>query len=177
MNNFIGNTESQAELVSNKAFEVYNELSKSNNFDYIYFQLYPKDSIEGTKILEYLASFFSLAGLKKSSFYIDYFEQRKLAEQDLFIIECIIKIKQINDQELKNLFKIISLDEYKPSNKPFNASVFLISLNEGIIFYLYDDRGLDIVSLNKQSLKPIYERFKDWLLDYDIDRMKETFEI
>lgn len=48
-----------------------------------------------------------------------------------------------------------------------NGECFFINSTTGLILNLYDDRGMDVISTTSEVLKPIYERFNDWLLDYD----------
>lgn len=45
--------------------------------------------------------------------------------------------------------------------------VFIINIDKKIIFQIYDDRGLDIITSNKANLIKIHEKFKDWELDFD----------
>lgn len=40
----------------------------------------------------------------------------------------------------------------------------------------YDDRGMDIVGPNHSLLKKLYHKFKHYLLDYEIEVMRNTFE-
>lgn len=54
-------------------------------------------------------------------------------------------------------------------------SVFLVNKNSGILYFLYDDRGLDIAANDKQKLKDIYIKFNDWILDYDRERIDKMF--
>jgi hypothetical protein len=54
--------------------------------------------------------------------------------------------------------------------------VHFVSLDDECIFSIYDDRGLDIVFTSKEKGKPFYEKLKPYLLEYDIERMKKTFE-
>ena len=54
-------------------------------------------------------------------------------------------------------------------------SVFLVNKNSGILYFLYDDRGLDIAANDKQKLKGIYIKFNDWILDYDRERIDKIF--
>ena len=44
---------------------------------------------------------------------------------------------------------------------------YLINVSKKIIYHLYDDRGLDVISSEKATLKPIYDKFKDWVLEYN----------
>ena len=41
---------------------------------------------------------------------------------------------------------------------------------------MYDDRGLDIISADKEILGPIYKKQKDWILDYDREQIDKQFE-
>lgn len=54
-------------------------------------------------------------------------------------------------------------------------AVFFINLHKHIIFYMYDDRGVDLVAENKERLWPIYTKFNDWILDYDRERIDKIF--
>ncbi|WP_341347101.1 DUF3885 domain-containing protein [Paenibacillus sp. FSL H3-0469] len=55
------------------------------------------------------------------------------------------------------------------------GDLFLVNETRKSIFYLYDDRGLDIVAENKEILRPIYEQYNDWILDFDRERIKKMF--
>lgn len=54
-------------------------------------------------------------------------------------------------------------------------SVFFVNKNSGILYFLYDDRGLDIAANDKQKLKDIYIKFNDWILDYHRERIYKMF--
>lgn len=55
------------------------------------------------------------------------------------------------------------------------GDIFLVNETRSVIFYLYDDRGLDIVAKNKETLNSIYEQYNDWILDFDRERINEIF--
>ena len=50
------------------------------------------------------------------------------------------------------------------------SAVFLLHTKEHILYYLYDDRGLDVVAQDKETLLPLYEKYSNWILD---DNRKE----
>ncbi|HYX33657.1 MAG TPA: DUF3885 domain-containing protein [Oligoflexus sp.] len=54
-------------------------------------------------------------------------------------------------------------------------SCYLLNLDLGIAILPYDDRGMDIVGPNHTYLKSLYNKFQDFLLDYDRDVMDQTF--
>lgn len=41
---------------------------------------------------------------------------------------------------------------------------------------MYDDRGLDLIAADKESLRSIYEKYNDWILDNDIEQIQKLFE-
>jgi hypothetical protein len=51
----------------------------------------------------------------------------------------------------------------------------LIDFERGILVNVYDDRGMDVVALDQETLQPFYGRFGEWLLDYDRAQMAVTF--
>ncbi|WP_332770839.1 DUF3885 domain-containing protein [Phenylobacterium sp.] len=52
----------------------------------------------------------------------------------------------------------------------------LIDLERGVSVNAYDDRGLDITSIAKESISGLYKRFDTWLLDHDRPRMAKALE-
>lgn len=56
-----------------------------------------------------------------------------------------------------------------------NGECYFINSTTGLILNLYDDRGMDVISKTSDVLRPIYERFNDWLLDYDRKKMDAVF--
>jgi hypothetical protein len=52
----------------------------------------------------------------------------------------------------------------------------LVDLTRGVAVDAYDDRGMDITSVTKESIAELYKRFDRWLLDHDRTRMAEVFE-
>ena len=54
--------------------------------------------------------------------------------------------------------------------------VFFVNLNKRIIFNVYDDRGLDIIATDIETIRPIFEKHKDWILDYDREKIDKQFE-
>lgn len=55
------------------------------------------------------------------------------------------------------------------NNSSANKEIYFININRSIIFHIYDDRRLEIISTNKEEIRPIYEEYSKWILDYDRD--------
>ena len=54
--------------------------------------------------------------------------------------------------------------------------IFFVNINKRLIFNMYDDRGLDVIATDKETLRPIYEKYNDWILDYDREQIDKQFE-
>ena len=73
---------------------------------------------------------------------------------------------------MDTLFKEIILGNLRGLND-FVSSVYLFDVENHVMIHLYDDRGLDIVSHEKNTLMPLYQELNGWILDYDRKRIEE----
>ena len=82
----------------------------------------------------------------------------------------------ISDIQIKRLIEEIVWSDIDGRNS-LQTSVHLINLRNNIIYHLYDDRGLDVISSEKEYLKDVYTKFNDWILDYDRKKIDSIFAI
>ena len=47
------------------------------------------------------------------------------------------------------------------------SNVYFLNSRKDVLFHLYDDRGADVVAVDKEILRPLYESCKERILDYD----------
>lgn len=78
----------------------------------------------------------------------------------------------INDSNyLAILWAVCSKDlELQPSAE---ISAYFIDFKKQMIAHPYDDRGMDIVAIEKESLNFLYEDYYHWLLNYDLEIMQQ----
>lgn len=57
-----------------------------------------------------------------------------------------------------------------------NPLVSFVSLDNQCIFSVYDDRGCDVVFFTKEKYKEFYVKLERYFLDYDREKMRETFD-
>ncbi|WP_298537942.1 DUF3885 domain-containing protein [uncultured Algibacter sp.] len=61
-----------------------------------------------------------------------------------------------------------------PTMRPcIREEVYLMNIDKKLIFHIYDDRGLDILATDKKLLNGIYDRFDEWILNYDREKIKK----
>lgn len=45
----------------------------------------------------------------------------------------------------------------------YYPDVFFINTSRDIIFFIYDDRGCEVISSNIETIRPLYEKYKNWM--------------
>jgi hypothetical protein len=78
------------------------------------------------------------------------------------------------DVPIERLFKEIILGDLG-GFPALVSSVYLFDFDCHVMFHLYDDRGLDIVSKDKETLVPSYKQYSSWILDSDRKRVDAIF--
>jgi len=54
--------------------------------------------------------------------------------------------------------------------------IYYYSISNKIGFRIYDDRGCDVWSNDKEKLRPIYESLNEWILDYNRPEIDKYFK-
>ena len=57
-----------------------------------------------------------------------------------------------------------------------NASLYIASIDKGLLAHPYDDRGMDIIGPNTALKKTLFDDFQNYLLAYDIETMRASFD-
>ncbi len=116
---------------------------------------------------------------------ISYSKEVRLYEpKDKFDIRNIAIIKLTADRiNYKNILTAIGHTDFPPRQPTLDENGFLtgkevyfINIEKKLIFHMYDDRGLDLISADKEMLRPIYKKFNDWILDYDRKQIDKQYE-
>jgi len=93
-------------------------------------------------------------------------------------------IKLTSDRiNLENIFTAIGHSDFPPRQPRLDNSrsltskeVYFLNIGKKFIFHMYDDRGLDIIAKDKETLRSIYERHSDLILSYDREQIDKQFE-
>jgi len=72
------------------------------------------------------------------------------------------------------MFQAIANRE-QPGDPKVNSGVFVIEPRSKIIMHMYDDRGLDVIAAEIDTLRPMFESFNDWILDNQRHRIEFRF--
>lgn len=116
---------------------------------------------------------------------VTYSKEFRLYEpHDKFDIRNVAIIKLTIDRvKYKNILTAIGHTDF-PSRQPrldqngflTGKEIYFVNIDKKLVFHMYDDRGLDIISAKKETLRPIYKKHNDWILDYDREQIDKHFE-
>lgn len=128
-------------------------------------------------------TFKQIDNLEKSE--ISYSKEFRLYEpNDKFDIRNIAVIKLTTDRiDYRNILTAIGHTDFPPRSPRLDQygfrtrkEIYFVNIDKKLIFHMYDDRGLDVVSADKETLRPIYKKHNDWILDYDREQIDKQFE-
>ncbi len=57
----------------------------------------------------------------------------------------------------------------------FFNRVYFININKVTISHVYDDKGCDLLATLTETIRGIYKRYNDWILDYDRPEIEKVF--
>lgn len=55
------------------------------------------------------------------------------------------------------------------------SEIFFLDRRRELVVHMYDDRGLDVIATARETIRPLFESFNDWILDYDRIQIEQTF--
>ncbi|MCX2476713.1 DUF3885 domain-containing protein [Pedobacter sp. MC2016-05] len=128
-------------------------------------------------------TFKQIENLQKTE--ISYSREFRLYEpEDKFDIRSVAVIKLTTDRiDYKNILTAIGHADFPPKQPRLDQNGFLtgkeiyfVNIDKKLIFHMYDDRGLDIISAEKEKLRPIYKEHNNWILDYDRKQIDKQFD-
>ena len=73
------------------------------------------------------------------------------------------------------MFQAIANRE-QPGDPKVASRVYVIDPQSKIIMHMYDDRGLDVIATELRALRPLFETFREWILDNQRDRIELRFK-
>ncbi|HDR7320683.1 TPA: DUF3885 domain-containing protein [Bacillus toyonensis] len=54
--------------------------------------------------------------------------------------------------------------------------VFLINATKYIVMFIYDDRGCEVIAKNKEIIRGLYEKYKEWIPVYERESIDSLFK-
>ncbi|WP_332698951.1 DUF3885 domain-containing protein [Halalkalibacter lacteus] len=54
--------------------------------------------------------------------------------------------------------------------------IYFLNIKRATIFHVYDDRGCDLLATSPEAIQDIYNKYNDWILDYDRNEIDKVFK-
>ncbi|PZD97121.1 hypothetical protein DNH61_04325 [Paenibacillus sambharensis] len=86
-------------------------------------------------------------------------------DEDLCTREWSVEVKA---KEIRVPYLLEAIENTDFMRKPASGGrIYLYNQTKDILFHMYDDRGCDVFSSDKNSLLPLYHLHRKWILDYN----------
>ena len=104
-------------------------------------------------------------------------DNRNLLEMQQFSLRC-----QVKDLLIERLLKATVHEDFplKPRFKVDDIhypDIFFVNMTRNIIFFVYDDRGCEVIAKTIDRLRPLYDKYYDWIEDVDRERIEIKLEL
>ena len=80
-------------------------------------------------------------------------------------------IKAICNQDFPSLKPRLSNPYYR-----FDPDVFFINVTKNVILYIYDDRGVEVIASDLETIRLIYEKYGDMIDEYCREEIEHQFK-
>jgi len=173
------NTEEYFQEVTRRASIIFKSLFDSSDEVFIVLMDY-KYKRRKIRFLNYV--FYQIANLQKDC--VRYLIEKRIYEPNDKFDRRIVAVTKVLAEKInyKNILTAIGHTNFPPREPRLDRNgvltdkeVYFINSSKRLIFHMYDDRGLDIIATDKETIRPIYENYNSWLLDYDRERIDKQF--
>lgn len=91
--------------------------------------------------------------------------------------KAIISELKTKDVNIRNLLLGLINTDFSMNQPAIRGQCFFINHTKDIVLNLYDDRGMDIVALEKRALEDLYISHSECVLEYDRERIDKIFSV
>lgn len=81
----------------------------------------------------------------------------------------------VSELDVEKTIEILVNADFGIRGENLRGELYIINCTKGLVFHIYDDRGLDICSKSKDALVSIYHEQNELLLGYDKEYMNSLF--
>jgi len=98
-------------------------------------------------------------------------------EMQQFSLHC-----KVRDIKVNALIKAVIHEDFplKPKLGGYPTGypdVFFVNVTKNVIFFIYDDRGCEVIGLDKQQMKKLYEKYRQWIEEVDLEEIERKLQL
>ena len=103
-------------------------------------------------------------------------------KQELFEMQQFSLCCKVQDLKIEGLLKGAIHEDF-PLKPKFGTDfvhypdVFFVNQTKDIIFFIYDDRGCEVIARKPERLRTLYETHYEWVADYDRAEIEKGLEL
>ena len=83
-----------------------------------------------------------------------------------------LKTEHVN---INKILQALVNTDFSSRSPSIGGECYFINHTKGLALNLYDDRGMDVVALKRETLLPLYKIYNEWLLNHDREHINEVF--
>lgn len=105
-----------------------------------------------------------------------------VAEHDRYEMQQLSLFCKVKDIRVEGLLKGAIHEDF-PLKPRFGAvsvhypDIFFVNITKNILFFVYDDRGYEVIAKTIDRLRPLYDKHYDWIEDVDRERIEIELEL
>lgn len=80
-------------------------------------------------------------------------------------------IQAVNHEDFPDLYP-----RFGSKKEVSYPDVFLINATKDIVMFIYDDRGCEVIAKNKEIIRGLYEKYKEWIPVYERESIDSLFK-
>ena len=154
-----------------KAIEIYRFINYSDNLLIIYDNLFGQDNEKEKKFLESTLTDIIQYDTYKLKWQYPIRKDDLPIYQDDEVYTCIRHLYHVKEINIQKLFREIILSDVG-REMDLCSFVFIIDINSGCIFHLYDDRGIVLFAPKEEHLTNVCKEFHDSIFTLDYQNFK-----
>ncbi|KIL74389.1 DUF3885 domain-containing protein [Bacillus badius] len=167
------------QLVYKQAFAIFNKLFEQNDDLFLVTNVYKhKMKKQRTKKLKVYQSFLKCKSMLDRIQVRTYpypFDLDESTEYEMQQFSLLCKRKDIRVNEL---LKAASNEDFplKPKFGGYSINypdVFFVNMTKDIIFFVYDDRGCEVIAREADLIRSLYKQYYDWVEEADRKRIED----
>lgn len=166
-------------LVYKQTSTIFNELFEKDDYFFLVTNVYKhKRKEKRTRKLKVYQAFLKCKNNLKRIQVKTYPYPFEFDEAEDFEMQQFSLLCKREDIRVNELLKAASNEDFSLTPKFGRYSidypdVFFVNITKDIIFFVYDDRGCEVIAREADQIRPLYEKYYDWVEEVDRKRIEK----